>query len=61
MVPPRDPVALSEAWGAALRMGRKARMELGERARARIVTNFSLDEVVRQYEELYTEIIDGAR
>lgn len=61
VVPPRDPVALSEAWGAALRMGRGARTELGERARARIATNFSLDETIRQYEELYTEVIDSTR
>jgi len=59
VVPPRDPVALAEAWGSALRMGRGARTELGERARVRIVANFSIDEAVRQYEELYREVING--
>jgi glycosyltransferase involved in cell wall biosynthesis len=59
VISPRDPVALSAAWRDMLRMGGKARTALGERARARIVTNFSLDKVVRQHEKLYAEVIDG--
>jgi glycosyltransferase involved in cell wall biosynthesis len=59
VVPPRDPVTLSAAWRDILQMGSGPRAELGERARARIVRNFSLDEVVGQYEKLYAEVIDG--
>jgi glycosyltransferase involved in cell wall biosynthesis len=59
VVPPRDPVALSAAWRDLLQMGSGPRAALGKRARARIVMNFSLDEVVGQYERLYAEVLDG--
>jgi glycosyltransferase involved in cell wall biosynthesis len=59
VVPPRDPVALSAAWWEVLQMSQATRVALGERARKRIVMNFSLDEVIEQYEKLYTKVVNG--
>jgi glycosyltransferase involved in cell wall biosynthesis len=61
VVPPRDPLALCGAWRELLQMGQGPRAALGERARARIVRDFSLDQSVRLYEELYTEAINRLR
>jgi len=58
VVPSRDPMALSAAWREVLQMEQGVRAVLGEQARARIMMNFSLDEATRQYEELYTEVIN---
>jgi len=59
VVPPRDPRALAAAWRDMLQMDRETRGGLGERARARIVTHFSLNEIARRHEKLYTEIVYG--
>ncbi len=56
VVPPRDPIALANAWRELIEMGRDARHELGLRARKRVAENFSLNSVVQQYENLYKEI-----
>lgn len=61
VVPPRDPVALAAAWEELLRMDRASRTSLGERARARISSNFSLSEITRRYNALYAEVADRAR
>ena len=53
VVPPRDPTALANALRELVDLGAAARRALGERARQRIVENFSLESVVRQYEDLY--------
>jgi len=58
VVLPRDPVALSAAWRDMLQMSWGERAALGERARARIFENFSLDRVVKQHEMLYVELLD---
>jgi len=59
VVPPRDPRALAAAWRDMLQMDRETRGGLGERAHARIVTHFSLNEIARQHEKRYTEIVNG--
>ncbi len=56
VVPPRDSGALADAWLDLIEMGNEGRRELGRRARQRICENFSLDEVVRQYENLYEQL-----
>lgn len=61
VVPPRDPIALANAWRELIEMGRDARHELGLRARKRVAENFSLNSVVQQYENLYKEIIKSAK
>ncbi len=61
VVPPRDPSALATAIGALLALFPDARRELGLAARRRIVENFSIADVVRQYEDLYTELTSDVR
>jgi glycosyltransferase involved in cell wall biosynthesis len=58
VVSPRNPEALAHAWRELVEIGWTARHQLGMKARRRIQANFSLDVVVRQYELLYTELIE---
>lgn len=57
VVPPRGPTALADALRELLDMDAADRRALGERARQRIEENFSLELVVRQYEELYESVL----
>jgi glycosyltransferase involved in cell wall biosynthesis len=56
VVPPKDPKALAQAWAGLIQAGPDLRERLGEAARARVQTHFSMPNVVRRYEDLYTEI-----
>ncbi len=56
VVPPRDPKALAQAWAALIQAGPDIRSRLGEAARARVQSHFSMPTVVRAYETLYTDI-----
>jgi glycosyltransferase involved in cell wall biosynthesis len=56
IVPPKDPKALAQAWAALIQAGPDLRQRLGEAARIRVQTHFSMPNVVRRYEALYTEI-----
>lgn len=60
VVPPRDPAALATAWRMLIALGRDGRRRLGLAARHRIAERFSLSEVVRRYESLYTTIAGAA-
>ena len=55
-VPVRDAHALASAWTELIDSGGCHRKELGRRARHRIIENYSLDAVCRQYQELYLEL-----
>jgi len=57
VVPPREPNALATAWGKMIDLGSAPRMQLGAAARQRITAHFSLSTIVRQYEELYREVL----
>jgi glycosyltransferase involved in cell wall biosynthesis len=59
-VPPRDPVALANGWAKLIDAGPANLKRLGGAARQRIMDNFSLDLVVRQYEALYEEAARAA-
>jgi glycosyltransferase involved in cell wall biosynthesis len=54
LVPTESPRALAEAWTVAL-TDREARRNDGEKARRRVQERFSLERMVRSYEELYRE------
>jgi len=56
IVPPRDPLALSNAWSRILSMAAPARQAIGAKARARIGKNYSISTVIGQYEQLYAEL-----
>lgn len=56
VAPPRDPAALAAALRALLELGPDGRRRLGALGRARVVEQFSIEEVVRQYEALYERV-----
>ena len=56
VVPPKDPKALAQAWAGLIQAGSDLRERLGEAARARVQTHFSMTNVVRRYETLYADI-----
>jgi glycosyltransferase involved in cell wall biosynthesis len=56
VVPPRDPRALAAGWARIIALDPAARRALGAAARARIVENYDLDQVVSRYEQLYRQI-----
>ena len=55
-VPPRDPQALAAGISRLLALTPSALAELGRRARERAIEHYSLDSVVRRYEELFTRV-----
>jgi glycosyltransferase involved in cell wall biosynthesis len=57
VVPPGDPSALAHAWRTLIDIGRDGRRRLGIRARIRISREFSLDRIVRRYEQLYEDVM----
>jgi glycosyltransferase involved in cell wall biosynthesis len=61
VVPPRDPHALAGAWESILRLAPDERVELGTRARARVVAEFELGVAVRKHLSLYREVSEAAR
>ncbi|HEY6351167.1 MAG TPA: glycosyltransferase [Candidatus Angelobacter sp.] len=56
-VAPRSPEALAEAIDRLIEIGQDQRQKLGERARRRIESEFSLSAVVRRYEDLYRTLV----
>lgn len=56
VVPPKDAVALAEAWQEMTELGPEGRRGLGRAARARVEERYSLATVVRQYEALYERL-----
>lgn len=53
VVPPRNPEQLAAAWQELIDLGATGRTALGDAARERAVSCFSLDFVVAEYEKLY--------
>ena len=57
VVRPRDPDALAAAWDEAATRDGATRAALGAAARERIIAQYSLAEMVRRYEDLYSELL----
>lgn len=57
VVPKGDPEALTGGWLQLLRLGREGRRALGESARSRVLQNFEIGKVVRQFEEFYSGLL----
>ena len=58
LVPPRNPEALAEAVLRLLRDPARAQ-RMGEAGRARVQVEFSLERMVRSYQDLYDELLAG--
>ena len=61
VVPCNDAAALSEAYLKLIEMGAARRQELGRRARKRIGQHYALADTVREYEKLYTTLVERGR
>ena len=59
VVPPRDPQALAKAMIDFIDRGAKFRHDLGQAARVRIETEFSLSNIIALYETLYESLLPG--
>jgi glycosyltransferase involved in cell wall biosynthesis len=57
VVPPRDPVAMANAWERMLGLGQVRLAELGQSARQRIREHFALPAIVDRYQALFEEIV----
>ena len=57
IVPARDADALAGAWSDLLTAGDDERKTLGERARCRILENFSISRVTHSYEAVYRSVV----
>lgn len=58
VVLPQDPVAMAKAWDQILVMSSEDRRDLGMSARDRIISSFSIDRIVRKYEDFYSDSLE---
>jgi glycosyltransferase involved in cell wall biosynthesis len=56
VVPPKNPQALADSILHLLTMDKQKKRELGIAARQRINSLFSIDNIARQYEDLYSNL-----
>lgn len=56
VVPISDPEALAAAWEKMLNLTPEERSNRGKASRRRVIDHFSLDAMVRNYEEIYTSL-----
>ena len=56
VVAPRDAEGLAEAWSELIVAGEAKRMALGEMARQRVLSRYSLTVCAKAYEELYVSL-----
>ena len=57
VVPAREPGSLADAIDRLIRLGDDRRHALGDAARARVIEQFALASIARQYEDLYAETL----
>jgi glycosyltransferase involved in cell wall biosynthesis len=57
LVPPGDDPALASAIDAVFSLGPAERVELGARARARVIEQFSLSSMIERYASLYGRLV----
>lgn len=57
VIPARDPVALADAWGKMLALDPTEKARLSAGARLRIVENYGLAAIARQYEDVYESLV----
>jgi glycosyltransferase involved in cell wall biosynthesis len=57
VVPPKDPEALAAGLSDLVELGEEGRQMLGNRARQRILANFSIDGIVSEYRSVYDALV----
>jgi len=57
VVPPRNSAAFAAALTELFNLSQQARIDLGQQARRRVNENFTLASIVKQYEDLYRDVI----
>jgi glycosyltransferase involved in cell wall biosynthesis len=60
VVPPRQPALMAHAWGELISAGAEVRRMLGDAARERVVTRFSVTQFAQQYQSLYRNVASRA-
>jgi len=58
VVPPKNPEALANAWKELIDSGQEGRRNLGLLARKRVENYFEISKVGKQYEDLYTSLLE---
>jgi glycosyltransferase involved in cell wall biosynthesis len=58
VVPPRDPFIFASACLELILMNSEKRKELGKRARERILKNYMLEDIAKEYERLYINLLE---
>jgi glycosyltransferase involved in cell wall biosynthesis len=53
VVPPKNPIALANAWEELLAFGEEERRILGHAARERVREHFNVETIAKRYEALY--------
>jgi len=56
VVPPKNPEVLGGAIIKMIEIGEEKRREMGKRARDRIKENYSIEKIVKNYEQLYKKV-----
>lgn len=56
VVRPRDPGAMAEAWAGLLALAHEGRRAIGEAARAHVARHYSLEAIVKSYEDFYRRL-----
>lgn len=59
VTPVKDPGAMARSWAELLALDPATRKRLGDAARTRIEQFYGLSSVIRQYEGLYSQVVEG--
>ena len=59
IVPPQQPALMASAWRELIHAGAETRQILGQAARERVVTHFSVTQFAQRYQSLYRSVGNG--
>lgn len=58
VVPPRDPLALANAWEQTLGLSATARAEIARQSRQHVLDRFTIAQAAQQYADAYAQIME---
>lgn len=61
VIPPKNIDELVKAWMKLIEIGSVCRKQLGQKARKRIINNFSLLKIINSYEEIYRGVLNNEK